>query len=198
MNILRLVITGPVGAGKSTFIRSASDIEAVDTDCQVTDGTRQIKRTTTTALDFGRRQLTQNLLIHLYGTPGQARFEFMWDILIRKAHIYLLLVAAHRPDEFDHARRMLSFMQLRSPAPIVIGITHMDQPDARKPEQVVRALGYTQNQSLPPIISVNANDPRSVNRAVMTSVKSYGTHLKTSRARFKSTSRNEPSTPKIA
>ncbi len=194
MNILRLVVTGPVGAGKSTFIRSASDIEAVDTDCRVTNGTGRTKRKTTTALDFGRRKLTHNLLIHLYGTPGQARFEFMWDILIRKAHVYMLLVAAHRPEDFDHARRMLSFMQRRSPALIIIGITHMDKPEAQKPERVVRALGYNHNQSLPPIISVNADDPKSVNRAVMRSVKSYGRQLKASKASHL----KQSGTPKVA
>ncbi|MGB3492078.1 MAG: ATP/GTP-binding protein [Elainellaceae cyanobacterium] len=182
MEVLRLVITGPVGVGKSTFIRSASDIEVVDTDCRATDRTAQLKQKTTTSLDFGRLQLTPNVLLHLYGTPGQARFEFMWDILIRKAHFYILLVSAHRPDELLQARRMLSFMRQRSHAPTMIGVTHMDMPDACRPEAILRALGYVDNRSLPPIIAVNANDPISVNKAIITSTRCYGTYLRSLRA----------------
>lgn len=185
MEVLRLVITGPVGAGKSTFIRSASDIEVVDTDRRATDQTAQLKQKTTTGLDFGRLQLTPNVLLHLYGTPGQARFEFMWDILIRKAHTYILLVSAHRPEKFGQARRMLSFMQQRSHAPTIIGVTHMDSPDAYRPEIILRALGYVDNQSLPPIIGVNANNPKSVNKAIITSTRHYGTYLKSLRAASK-------------
>lgn len=175
METMRLVVTGAVGAGKSTFIRSISEIQVVDTDRRATDETAQLKDNTTVAFDFGRLQFTPDMALHLYGTPGQARFNFMWDILIRKAHAYILLVAAHRPQEFRHARRVLSFMQQRSPAPVMIGITHMDMPNAWEPENVAIALGYVGNRVAPPIVTVNANDRASVANAVIALVKHFMT-----------------------
>lgn len=182
---MRLVVTGPVGAGKSTFIRTISEIEVVDTDCRATDETAQLKKKTTVAFDFGRLQFTPGMALHLYGTPGQSRFDFMWDILIRKAHAYILLVAAHRPHEFRHARRVLTFMQQRSPAPLIIGMTHADMPDAWEAENLAIALGYVGNRTTPPLIIVNANDRASVANAVITLVK----HFMTQQASLASASR---------
>jgi uncharacterized protein len=173
MEIMRLVVTGPVGAGKSTFIRSVSEIEVVDTDRRATDETAQLKHKTTVAFDFGRLQFGPTMALHLYGTPGQDRFDFMWDILIRKAHAYIVLVAAHRPHEFRYARRLLSFMQQRSQAPLIIGLTHQDLPDAWSADNVILALGYVQGKQPPPIVIVDANDRQSVAQAVVSLVKHY-------------------------
>lgn len=168
---MRLVVTGPVGAGKSTFIRSVSEIEVVDTDRIATDETAQLKKRTTVAFDFGRLQFTPDMALHLYGTPGQSRFDFMWDILIRKAHAYMLLIAAHRPHEFRYARRILSFMSQRAQIPMVIGISHSDCPGAWSPESIALALGYTEGIPRPPMVSVNPNETASVVQAVIVLVQ---------------------------
>lgn len=162
MEIMRLVVTGAVGAGKSTFIRSVSEIEVVDTDREATDETAQLKKNTTVALDFGRLQFGPDMALHIYGTPGQSRFDFMWDILIRKAHAYILLVAAHRPSEFRHARRIVSYMNQRMQIPMLIGLTHTDCPGAWAEENIAIALGYIDNHTRPPIVTVNATDGASV------------------------------------
>jgi uncharacterized protein len=167
MEIMRLVVTGPVGAGKSTFIRSVSEIEVVDTDRRATDETLMLKKKTTVAFDFGRLQFGPEMALHLYGTPGQSRFDFMWDILIRKAHAYILLIAAHRPREFRDARRILTFMKQRSQAPMILGLTHTDCEGAWDAENVAVALGYFNPSSCPPIVTVNANQSASVAQAVI-------------------------------
>lgn len=168
---MRLVVTGPVGAGKSTFIRSVSEIEVVDTDRRATDETANLKTRTTVAFDFGRLQFGSDMALHLYGTPGQSRFDFMWDILIRQAHAYLLLVAAHRANEFYYARRILNFMRQRSQIPMVIGLTYMDSPEAWDAEEIALALGYTELGQHPPIIAVDARQPASAAQAVLTLVQ---------------------------
>ncbi len=173
MEIMRLVVTGPVGAGKSTFIRTISEIEVVDTDRQATDETAEMKQKTTVAFDFGRLQFGPNTALHLYGTPGQSRFDFMWEILIRKAHAYIILVAGHRPHEFRYARCVLHFMQMRSRAPMIIGLTHMDMPGAWEQNDILLALGYVKNKSVPPVVIVNANERSSVAHSVLTLVKYY-------------------------
>ncbi len=168
---MRLVVTGPVGAGKSTFIRSVSEIEVVDTDRRATDETAALKSRTTVAFDFGRLQFGAERALHLYGTPGQSRFDFMWDILIRKAHAYILLIAAHRPDEFHYARRILTFMKQRSQAPMVIGLTHTDQPDAWNQEAIIDALGFYPSYPCPPVVVVDATQTTSVAQAVLALVQ---------------------------
>jgi signal recognition particle receptor subunit beta len=171
MEIMRLVVTGPVGAGKSTFIRSVSEITPVDTDRVATDETLLIKKKTTVAFDFGRLQFSPQMALHLYGTPGQSRFDFMWDILICKAHAYIILVAAHRPSEFRYARRMINFMNQRMQIPMIIGLTHCDCPGAWFPENVSLALGYNDQKTCPPIITVNADERASVAQAIIVLVQ---------------------------
>lgn len=171
MEIMRLVITGPVGAGKSTFIRSVSEIEVVDTDRQATDETKLLKPKTTVAFDFGRLQFSPNMALHLYGTPGQSRFDFMWDILICKAHAYMVLIPANRPSEFRYARRIINFMEQRAKIPMIIGLTHTDCPGAWFPENMAIALGYPNEKNRPPIITVNATKTGSVAQAVIVLVK---------------------------
>jgi signal recognition particle receptor subunit beta len=167
MEILRIVVTGTVGAGKTSFIRSISEIAVVDTDRRATDETAQLKPQTTVAFDFGRLTFGPNQAMHLYGTPGQSRFDFMWDILIRRAHAYILLVAAHRPQEFRYARRILSFMSHRARVPMILGITHTDCAGAWQPENIALALGLLDEVSRPPLVILNATDPASVSEAIV-------------------------------
>lgn len=167
MEIMRLVVTGTVGAGKSTFIRSVSEIDVVDTDRVATDETASLKKKTTVAMDFGRLQFAPGMAVHLYGTPGQSRFDFMWDILIRRAHAYILLIDAHRPSDFRAGRRMLTFMKQRTQIPLVIGLTHMDCEGAWSEENVAIALGFADTKNRPPFVTLNANQKESVIRALI-------------------------------
>ncbi|MEM9923444.1 MAG: ATP/GTP-binding protein [Cyanobacteria bacterium P01_D01_bin.50] len=173
MEIMRMVVTGPVGAGKSTFIRSVSEIEAVDTDRIATDETSLLKQKTTVAFDFGRLQFNPDMALHLYGTPGQERFDFIWDMLIRKAHAYILLVAAHRPAEFRYARRVVSYMNQRAEIPMIIGLTHIDCSGAWSKENIITALGYYNQNTQPPTVLVNPTEMSSVANAVITLVQHY-------------------------
>lgn len=159
---MRLVVTGTVGAGKSTFIRTVSEIAVVDTDRIATDETAMLKRKTTVAMDFGRLQFAPKMALHLYGTPGQSRFDFMWDILIRKAHAYIILVDAHRPSAFREARKLLAFMRQRVDIPMLIGITHSDCEGAWSIDNVALALGFVDEKTRPPFVMLNANQKDSV------------------------------------
>lgn len=167
MEILRIVVTGSVGAGKTSLIRTISEIDVVDTDESATDEIAEMKAKTTVAMDFGRVAIAPNQSLHLYGTPGQARFDFMWDILIGKAQAYILLVAAHRPDHFRNGRKILKFMNQRVQIPYLIGLTHTDCADAWELEDVALALGFIDESTRPPLMAVNATEPASVKSALM-------------------------------
>lgn len=171
MEIMRLIVTGTVGSGKSTFIRSVSEIEVVDTDTYATDETALLKKKTTVAFDFGRLHFGSDMALHLYGTPGQSRFDFMWDILIRKADAYILLVAAHRPSEFRQARNILCFMNQRMRIPMIIGLSHTDCLDAWSEEDVFLSLGFMDENNRPPIVKVNPTQKDSVAEAVIVLVQ---------------------------
>ncbi|WP_315788329.1 GTP-binding protein [Fischerella sp. JS2] len=175
MNTIRIVVTGSVGAGKTSLIRTISEIEVVDTDKRTTDEAAQIKANTTVALDFGRLTFAPNQAMHLYGTPGQLRFDFMWDILINKAHAYILLVNAHRPQDFRHGRRILNFMKQRVQIPMLIGLTHTDYADAWEMEDVAIALGLLHEASRPPLIAVNPTEQASVFQALIVLVEQLET-----------------------
>lgn len=91
---IKIVIAGPVGAGKSTFVRTLSETPIVSTEEVANEPIRKL--TTTVALDFGTI-LFDNQPIHLFGTPGQERFHFMWEILCQGATGLVILVAGNRP-----------------------------------------------------------------------------------------------------
>jgi signal recognition particle receptor subunit beta len=91
---MKIVFTGPMGAGKSTAIRAISDIAPVSTDVENIDRSAFDKETTTVALDFGQIVLDDGRMVRLYGTPGQKRFEFMWQVLGSGALGVILLLDA--------------------------------------------------------------------------------------------------------
>ena len=170
MKTLRLVVAGTPGAGKSTFVRTISDIEVIDTDRTATDKTALLKPKTTVAFDYGRFVFGSAVEVQIYGTPGQSRFNFMWDFLIQRAHTYILLVAAHRPNDFHYARQILLFMNQRVQIPMLIGITHSDCPGACSTDEIMTRLGFMNDKNRPPVLKVNPTERGSVVEAVMGSM----------------------------
>jgi hypothetical protein len=166
VEILQIAITGPVGAGKTSFVRAISEIDVVDTERRATDATAFMKPTTTVALDFGRLTLDAERALYLYGTPGQFRFDFMWDLIVSKAHAYILLLAAHRPQDFRSGQHILNFINQLVQIPMIVGLTHTDCEGAWDPDDIALALGFPLLEC-PPIVSVNATDPSSVVRCLL-------------------------------
>lgn len=123
----KLVFSGPVGAGKSTAIQSLSDIEAVNTDANASDETKRMKKTTTVAMDYGVVNLASGDLVHLYGTPGQRRFDFMWSILSEDALGLILTLSADAADPVADLRTFVAeFRDFIERTSLVVGITRTD------------------------------------------------------------------------
>lgn len=124
----KIIFTGPVGAGKTTAITSLSDTPPVTTDERASDMTQQRKTTTTVAMDYGVMSLDSSERIHLYGTPGQERFCFMWDILVEGGLGLILLLDNSRADPFQDMHFFLdAFKEFISENKIVVGVTFMDK-----------------------------------------------------------------------
>jgi hypothetical protein len=167
MKIMRLVVAGTPGSGKSTFVKTLSDVEVIQTERTATDETSLLKKKTTVAFDYGRFLFGSTLEVQIYGTPGQSRFNFMWDFLIKSANIYILLVPAHRPDDFHYARQIISFMNQRVQIPMLIGLTHTDCPGVCNTEEIMIRLGYMDRRNRPPVVKVNPNERPSTLESLM-------------------------------
>src|ERR687885_2172486 len=167
MKIMRLVVAGTPGSGKSTFVKTLSDVEVIETERTATDETSLLKKKTTVAFDYGRFLFGSTLEVQIYGTPGQSRFNFMWDFLIKSANTYILLVPAHRPDDFHYARQIISFMNQRVQIPMLIGLTHTDCPGVCSIDEIMMRLGYMNERNRPPVVKVNPNERPSAVEALM-------------------------------
>ena len=77
MQTVKMVVTGPFNAGKTQFIRSISEIDVVSTERRISSEPEKVKDATTVAMDFGRITVDEDLILYLFGTPGQKRFDFM-------------------------------------------------------------------------------------------------------------------------
>lgn len=99
---IKILFTGPMGAGKTTAISAISDFPAVSTEVDNNDLGMSMKDQTTVALDFGQMTLNDDLVLRLYGTPGQERFNFMWEILSEGALGVIILLDASHPDALRH------------------------------------------------------------------------------------------------
>ena len=101
----KIIFTGPVGAGKTTAIGAISDIPTVVTDASASDMTLNRKGYTTVALDYGLLYLDDRTKVHLYGTPGQERFDFMWEILTNGGIGLILLLDNSRANPLKDMQR---------------------------------------------------------------------------------------------
>lgn len=126
-NIYKIIIAGPVGAGKTEAIKMLSDKEIVSTEAIASDDVRLKKQTTTVAMDYGIMKLDSGEQVRLYGTPGQRRFDFMWEILSENALGLILLLNAEEPDPVDDLAYYLeSFSPLIKGSALVVGVTHAE------------------------------------------------------------------------
>jgi len=151
--IVKLVITGPVNVGKSTLIRHLSDTPVICTDEIATDEVADVKKYTTVAMDHGLLHVDEGLEMHLYGTPGQRRFDFMWDILAEGSVGIIYLVDASDPDSIEETKYIYHHFRERLTVPGIVGVTKLDVGGAISVREVSQCLDV---DSLP----VMGCDPR--------------------------------------
>lgn len=131
---IKLVVTGSMGAGKTTAIGAISEIPPLVTDVLMTGeiATSRDKTTTTVAMDYGELTLDDGRKLLLFGTPGQRRYDFMCRILARGALGVLMLVDGVAPDALQEFEYFLGLFadEARSDS-LVVGITHLDRESGR-------------------------------------------------------------------
>ncbi|MCK4842503.1 MAG: ATP/GTP-binding protein [Methylococcales bacterium] len=155
MSQFKIIFTGPVGAGKTTAIHSISDVPPVKTDAVASDMAKDRKAATTVAMDYGVMNLAEGEKIHLYGTPGQERFDFMWDILTVGGIGLILLLDNTRADPFKDMRFFLdSFSHFIADTNVAIGVTQMDLSSKPTIDDYHRQLLGMEMK--PPVFAVDA------------------------------------------
>lgn len=128
-NTLKLVLCGPVGAGKTTAIRSIADTEPVSTEMPLSEGATVEKKTTTVALDFATVALDGAPPLLIYGVPGQEHFSFMRGIVLEGAVGAIVVLDSTMPTVADECSRWVRAMREVSPdLALVVGVTKTDVP----------------------------------------------------------------------
>ncbi|MCW8194789.1 GTP-binding protein [Proteobacteria bacterium 005FR1] len=158
---IKIVFTGTVGAGKTAAIRTLSDIPVVSTDVDVTDEVKAIKDTTTVAMDYGEVALDEQTTLALYGTPGQERFRYMWEILSAGALGVIIMIDNSRPDPISDLDIYLeNFAPFIAESCAVVAVTHSDISDSPSLQDFHRYLGSKQMPC--PVFQVDARDREQV------------------------------------
>src|SRR5512135_3146464 len=162
MQTVKMVVTGPFSAGKTEFIRSVSEIDVVSTERRITAEAERVKEYTTVAMDFGRITVDNDLVLYLFGTPGQRRFDFMWEILSEGMLGFIVMVDSTRPETFREARSILETFRAYAPTPYVVAANKQDIKDAWELEDMRHALRLDSKVKLLPSIAYQKESVKGI------------------------------------
>jgi signal recognition particle receptor subunit beta len=164
----KIVIAGGFGVGKTTLVGSVSEIQPLRTEALVTNESEGVddlaavpaKSTTTVAMDFGRLTLAEDIVLYLFGTPGQRRFWFMWDDLCLGAIGAIVLVDTARLDE---SFSPLDYFEHKG-LPFIVAVNQFEGVQQYSLEEIANALALPPEV---PIIAIDARDRESAKSALV-------------------------------
>ncbi|GAB6947103.1 ATP/GTP-binding protein [Vulcanisaeta sp. JCM 16161] len=171
---IKIVIAGPYGAGKTTFVKTLSEVLPIETDVPITKESINGKRSTTVAFDYGRMKVREDLVVHLFGIPGQERFSFMWKIIARGMHGYLFIVDSSSEERVKEALGMYNFFRENFPStPHVVAANKQDVPTAVDIPTIKSILKIPYEVKVMPLIATNRRSALFVLVTLLEEIRSY-------------------------
>lgn len=166
-----VLFAGPMGAGKTTAIKTLSEIEVVSSEATNTDRATADKPTTTVALDYGEIRLSDVEKVRLYGVPGQRRFAFMWSILKKRARGVIVLVPNDGPDPIaGMLEHVQEFRELHDRGGMLVGVTRTDLGVGPPVARFGAALAQEHPSLAVPVMAIDPRDVRHMRMALTTLV----------------------------
>lgn len=165
MPSVKIVVTGPLGAGKTTMIRSISEVTVLGTERDISDHTRTDEDPTTVAMDFGRVTIDPSLVLYLFGTPGQERFDFMWEVLAEGMLGFVLVVDRSREGSFEEARAFLEAFRAYGRVPFVVAVNKHNGADPAG--EIAHARKALMLEEEVPVVPMNALERDSVKNVLL-------------------------------
>lgn len=157
-----MVVTGPFSSGKTQFVQAISEIDVVSTERSISSEAERVKESTTVAMDFGRITVDDDLILYLFGTPGQRRFDFMWEILSQGMLGFVVLVDSARPETFREATSILETFRAYAPTPYVVAANKQDLDDAWAIDDLRVALRLDPGVKMLPCVATDQNSVKTV------------------------------------
>lgn len=157
----KILVTGPFAAGKTSLIQSVSKTEVVSTDVVTSGDESDVKSHTTVAMDFGTYSLDDGAVrLLLFGTPGQARFRFMTNILKGDVDVVAFVIDAQARDTHPSAGVELRSLLADLRVPAVVAVNRCD--DQAMAEKMARSLGAKGTEAVVPCQLVDPDSGRKV------------------------------------
>ena len=165
MQSVKIVIAGPFDAGKTTFIKSISEITVLSTERQVSDPSGRGGSETTVAMDFGRVTISDDIVLYLFGTPGQERFSFMWDTLSEGMLGFVVLFDGSSNTSVTEAQSMLEYFGRMAEVSYVVAANRVSPDDTDRLGHLRADLAL---DAAVPLLAVDSRDRGSVKAVILT------------------------------
>jgi len=168
-NSIKILVAGHFGAGKTTFVRTISETPTIATERKTTAGEEKLRKpTTTVAMDYGEYTVNGKKY-HIFGIPGQERFEFMWPILAKNAKGFIILLDSTDTSRWFEAFKQINlFRKISVNAPFVFAANKRDLPNALPLEEIQKRLKLPEHI---PLVECVATDLSMVKKVLNTLIE---------------------------
>jgi uncharacterized protein len=170
VSVYKIIVTGPFNSGKTEFVKSSSDIPVILTEKNITTEDRGIKAQTTVAMDFGRVTL-DGQTIHVFGTPGQTRFSFMWEILASEMNGFIVLVDSTDKPSFPEAAELIRQFSSFVTVPHLVVANKYDLPGAASIEEIRAGTHAGKDVEIPVCSAIDRDSVLAVLRRMLALLK---------------------------